>query len=182
MVTKKKNTLESPESGNVDKIREIIFGGQMRDYERRFNELESQIRADLDSLRELWSRQLKSLEDFVKTEVSRLNDRVQADKKDSKESFRKVESDLREAASVTEQSIQELDNRLSAEQRDIRTQIHAQSQSFEEALVQMREALKKDTSRLGDRLESEKVSRQELSGFFTEVAMRLQGEFDLPEG
>ena len=29
--------------GNVDQIREILFGGQMRDYDSRFDDLENQL-------------------------------------------------------------------------------------------------------------------------------------------
>ena len=32
--------------GNVDKIRDILFGGQMREYERRFERLEADFRFD----------------------------------------------------------------------------------------------------------------------------------------
>ena len=34
---------ELEESRNIDKIREIIFGGQMRDYEKRFSLLETRV-------------------------------------------------------------------------------------------------------------------------------------------
>ena len=35
--------IEAASAGNVDKIRDILFGGQMRDYERRFQELEDRL-------------------------------------------------------------------------------------------------------------------------------------------
>ena len=33
----------NPEAGNVDKIREILFGGQMRAYDKRFSRLEDRL-------------------------------------------------------------------------------------------------------------------------------------------
>jgi hypothetical protein len=37
---------------NVDQIRDILFGGQMRDYERRFQELGQRLEAEMARLRE----------------------------------------------------------------------------------------------------------------------------------
>ena len=34
-----------PDTGNVDKIRDILFGSQMRDYDRRFSTLEERLSA-----------------------------------------------------------------------------------------------------------------------------------------
>ena len=44
-------TLDS-EAGNVDKIREILFGGQMRAYDRRFTRLEERLAKESADLRE----------------------------------------------------------------------------------------------------------------------------------
>lgn len=38
-MSEKKPMPELPADRNVDQIRDILFGGQMRDYERRFQEL-----------------------------------------------------------------------------------------------------------------------------------------------
>ena len=35
--------INQPEAGNVDKIREILFGGQMRAYDKRFSRLEERL-------------------------------------------------------------------------------------------------------------------------------------------
>ena len=34
---------ENPQDRNVDQIRDILFGGQMRDYERRFQDLAERV-------------------------------------------------------------------------------------------------------------------------------------------
>ena len=59
--------------------------------------------------------------------------------------------------------------------------MRSQAQSFEASLADWRESLKHDTTQLGQRLEQDKVSKQDLAGFLSEMALRLQGEFELPE-
>ena len=43
---------EEPREGqNVDKIRDILFGAQMRDYDKRFARLEDRLMKDAEALR-----------------------------------------------------------------------------------------------------------------------------------
>ena len=53
---------------NVEKIRDIIFGGQMRDYDRRFSRLEERVLKETSDLRSEITRRLQELEDFAKQE------------------------------------------------------------------------------------------------------------------
>ena len=69
MATKAKDTKVLEEGGNVDKIREILFGGQMRQYERRFEEMEARIKSELDELRALINKQVSSLDEWARREV-----------------------------------------------------------------------------------------------------------------
>ena len=41
---------------NVDKIRDILFGGQMRDYEQRFARVEEETAKELNRLRNICSK------------------------------------------------------------------------------------------------------------------------------
>ena len=44
--------VDGTQDRNVEQIRDILFGGQMRDYERRFQELDARIAAELSRLRD----------------------------------------------------------------------------------------------------------------------------------
>ena len=44
--------VEGHEGANVDKIRDILFGSQMRDYDKRFGRLEDRLIKDAESLRD----------------------------------------------------------------------------------------------------------------------------------
>ena len=57
---------EGGEGANVDKIRDILFGSQMREYEKRFTRLEEQVAKSLDGIREDMKKRLDALEDPFK--------------------------------------------------------------------------------------------------------------------
>src|SRR5688572_33093190 len=65
--------------GNIDKVRDILFGGQMRDYERRFNRLDERLLQESADLREDVRKRISALEQFVKQETESLADRINAE-------------------------------------------------------------------------------------------------------
>src|ERR1051325_9278771 len=75
----KQQTISSDLSGgNLDKIREILFGNQMRNYEKRLTRLEERVVIETTDLREDLRKRFDSLELFIKKEVESLGDRIKA--------------------------------------------------------------------------------------------------------
>src|SRR6202161_713816 len=64
------------EGANVDKIRDILFGSQMRDYDKRFVRLEERLAKAADALRDDLKKRFDSLESFVQQEVESLHQRL----------------------------------------------------------------------------------------------------------
>src|SRR6202162_6664752 len=56
---------EAPEGANVDKIRDILFGSQMRDYEKRFIRLEDNVTKAKEGLGEDMTKGLDTRRAFV---------------------------------------------------------------------------------------------------------------------
>ncbi len=64
---------------NLEKVRDILFGAQMRDYELRFTHLEEGLLKESADLREETRLRFDTLENFIKQEISALSDRVKAE-------------------------------------------------------------------------------------------------------
>jgi hypothetical protein len=67
----------SPDS--LEKVRDILFGAQMRDNERRFAHLEEGLLKESADLREETGSRFDTLENFIKQEIAALSDRVKAE-------------------------------------------------------------------------------------------------------
>ena len=65
---------------NVNKIRDILFGGQMRDYDRRFAELDSRLAADVERLSKDLSARMDNLESYIARELATLTERLTQEK------------------------------------------------------------------------------------------------------
>ena len=64
---------------NVDRIRDIIFGSQMRDYDSRFQRLEERLAFEGAAMRSDLQKRLDALEAFMKGEVESMTNRLRAE-------------------------------------------------------------------------------------------------------
>ncbi len=66
--------------GNIDKIRDILFGSNMREYEQRFMRLEEALRKESSDLRDTTRRHLESLEAYVHKELAAIENRLNTER------------------------------------------------------------------------------------------------------
>ncbi|MEM7299199.1 MAG: hypothetical protein AAF391_13155, partial [Bacteroidota bacterium] len=165
---------------NVDKIRDILFGGQMRDYDRRFNELEQRLVKENQRLADEVSSRLDKLDAFIKKEVDRIAERNKQEKKDRLDAEKSLDSSLQKSTKDLLKAIGDVDESLTENCAELRKDLHDQSQEFEKDLNQSKADLEYELDTKSKELHELKVSRDELAGFFNEIALRLNKEFNLP--
>jgi len=170
-----------PAGGNVDKIREIIFGGQMRDYERRFGQLESRIDADLKRMRDDFDTRLTQLDGFVRRELDKLLDKLNTERKERKDSHKQLEKQINATQSELGEEIAGLDERTSKEQMEIRNSMRDTEKSLMSQIQKSFDELKQLVDRQIELLQTDKIDRGEMAEYLTEVAMRLNRDFEMPE-
>ena len=101
---------EVREGQNVDKIRDILFGSQMRDYDKRFMRLEERLAKAADALRDDLKKRFDSLESFVQQEVESLHQRLKTEKTERVDAIKELTRETRESSKT-------LENRLVATRR-----------------------------------------------------------------
>jgi hypothetical protein len=165
---------------NVDQIRDILFGGQMRDYERRFQELNERIEADLASLRQDQERRFNQLDKRLDEQLERLSKALRQEVSDRTASQDDLESRLGQSArsqrSEINAAIDGLGQELSAGEERLRSALA----ELDAALKDQAGRLSQNLARSRDELRADKVGREDLAALMTELALRLKGDFDLP--
>jgi vacuolar-type H+-ATPase subunit I/STV1 len=165
---------------NVDQIRDILFGGQMRDYERRFQELNQRLEADLARLRDTQEKRLAQIDKRIDDQLEKLGKLVRQEVQDRNSAVDDLESRLQQAARTARVEINKSleglsheltgsDERLRGALVDLHTTAAARATDTESALA-----------RTSAELRAEKVGRDDLAALLTEFALRLKGDFDLP--
>jgi hypothetical protein len=172
---------DAPEGANVDKIRDILFGSQMREYEKRFGRLEEQVVSSLETIRQDIKRRFDSLEAFTHQEVESLSQRLKNEKGERVENVKELTAEMRSLAASLQNKLSQLEEQMTSGQGDLRTRILDQTKSLSDEI----ERTKKDFSAVIDRevqtLRSEKTDRASLADLFNELALRLNNGLTLPD-
>jgi len=167
--------------GNVDKIRDILFGSQMRDYELRLDAMEKRITQSFERAARDIERRIERLDAYARREVDKLSEQIKTERKDRVAEGKKGASDLGELSEQVESWFAEADEQLASETKDLRTILHTQSEELNaqirEAHEQLQSALQKESAQLADI----KLGREDMAALLTEVAMRLNNDFKLPK-
>jgi DNA repair exonuclease SbcCD ATPase subunit len=173
---------ENMETGNVDQIRDILFGAQMRDYEQRFSRLEERVLNESDALRSETNNRLDALEDYIKQEVSSLVDQISNERGEREDDTRHLTDELNKNIESIDKKISQVQDKLTQGQGESREALLEQSKSLLAEIQSVRTSLTEQLNKNTDKLEHNKTDRKALADMFSEVAMRLNGEFNLPEG
>lgn len=168
------------DGGSVDKIRDILFGTQMRDYDKRFARLEERLIKEANDLREETRRRFDSLESFIRSELSTLTDRAKNDANRRDELNEAMSLHLQETARSIERKLAQLDEQTSQAQRDLRQQLLTQSQSLNDEIRRKHDELAAALAREASELRYDKADRAALADLLTEMALRLNNQFRLP--
>lgn len=167
--------------GNVDQIRDILFGGQMRDYERRFHELEERIRREAEKLRVDLVKRMDGLEGLLRDQHEQVQGQLKRVDREWREAAEAGDGRLQAQARALKQELSTLEQKHDADTQALRERLHKLGNESADALRARVDELLAELERVGGQLREDKVARAELAGFFSEMALRLNREFDLPQ-
>jgi DNA repair exonuclease SbcCD ATPase subunit len=163
--------------GNVDQIRDILFGGQMREYDHRFALLERQTSGDHERLRLEVEERFRAWAEQSSAALRQLGEQLQAER-----TARAAET--QSAAQATHAALENLTRQLTEATGRLETQLReqetrhreqeAQHQATHETARQEREALATRIDEQLRQLTGVVAERDALSDLFTEMAGRLR--------
>jgi hypothetical protein len=195
--------------GNLEKIRNILFGAQSREYDRRFARVEerlakeaSDIRDDLrrafEALDAKLQRALETVDDRFRAEETErsaatrelaanlkdtnrsLQERIKNEQSDRVDAVKELTGELRDAANSIDRRLNQLNEQTQKANRELRDALGDQARAQSDDLRHKTEELWAALSRSVEDLRSEKTDRASLAAMLNELAMRLTDEFKIP--
>ena len=158
-----------PES--LDKVRDILFGGQMRAVESRLQVIEERFRQEHEALRSDFARQVESLDAFIRSEVQTLDERLAAERAKRTEELKSLAAEIKEAIRTLEKRHVKLEESANLADATLRDE-----------LLLLGEQLSNELARSHQALDSAKTDRTALAGMLTDMAARLGGAPTSPPG
>jgi hypothetical protein len=172
---------EAPGAGNLEKVRDILFGNQMREVDRRFARLEERIVKETRDLKDDIKRRLDALEAYATKETETLAGHIRQEHGDRVEANTRFARELADTAGAFERRTASLDEQLAKGQREIRQHILEQQQRLSEDMRERIDEVLAALARETHELRTDKTDRMALASLLKEMAMRLTDEFRLPD-
>jgi hypothetical protein len=162
-----------PES--LDKVRDILFGSQMRAVETRLQGLEERLRREHEAIKTDFSKQVESLDGFIRSEVQIVTERLGAERTKRTEELKALAAEIKEAIRALEKRHVKLEEATNMADAGLRDQLLMQSKSAATELAKLGERLAAELARSHQELKSTKTDRAALSSLFSELATRVSG-------
>lgn len=165
---------ESGQTGNLDKIRDILFGAQHRDHERRFALLEHNLVREATALRTELTKRFDALEAFIQQEVAVLSGRLQQEQQTRGEAIQKLLDDLTGLNRDLERRAGELAQQTSSTEEALRRETLDHVATLTRALEQAQTQLTDSLNRSVQHLSHNKTDRHALASMLSELSAKLK--------
>ena len=167
--------------GNVEKIRDILFGAKLREYDSSLEKLES-----------ILSRLQQEIANRLEQTKNSLNQEIRASIELLEQKIKSVSSNLQEEETELKTQIEYSNNKLSESVKSLDGLAYNQTTSLKEEASETSKHLQQDIATLKQEILQElekqftnvqdiKASRYDLSEILMELSLRLKGTDWLPE-
>jgi type I site-specific restriction endonuclease len=157
----------------VDKIRDLLFGSQMQDYDRRFSMLEERFLQRFREIEAETARKLSSLELNAKQQVESLVAQLREEKDLRTDADKEIERTQREHNDVFEKRLRSTSEQLNKLERDQADRLAQEVQSLREEIKRRSEEIQRTIEKMFAELSNVKTDRNLLAGLFVEIARCL---------
>jgi uncharacterized phage infection (PIP) family protein YhgE len=169
------------ERDSVDRIRDILFGAQVRQFEQRFNLLEETIRKEVVNLRDETRKTIETLENYTKKELESLVAQLKTEQTERSDSVSDLSGKLDNLNKTLDKKIIRLDEKTTVGQHDLQEQILQQSKNLMREIQQIHAEITATLKKAVEELRKEKTDRMALGNLFNEIGLRLKEEFKIPD-
>lgn len=164
------------ENNSLEKVRDILFGNQMRDVDKRLARMEERLQKDFTNLRDETRKSLDSLENYIKQEVDSLTEKLKKERAEREQAVSTLSLEQKNTANALDGKFAQLDEEATTKTRELREQLLNQSKTLHDEIRQKYEEILAVLDREASELRHQKTDRSSLAALFTELAIRLNSQ------
>ncbi len=160
------------EVGNVDQIREILFGGHLRAFDERFGLVETRLAKETEALRKATDKKIEDLQRLAAEIRDEAVDRLGAEANSRELALNKFELALGQSRADAENQMAAIEDRFAAEMKELRDELKNVHKELSAALAKA----DRQNQKAGEKLEQDKAARRDLAELFRTLAQSLHPE------
>jgi DNA repair exonuclease SbcCD ATPase subunit len=142
--------------------------------------LEEALAKETAEIRETSRRRFEQLESYIKKELELLQTRWKTERDDRSDAAVQHSRELRELGESLSRRLRDLDERGTAVERDLRSQLLQQAKDLSDDIQARHDAVGALLEKRFQELRHGKTDRAALASLFNEVALRLNDQFQIP--
>ena len=165
----------NPGLGDIEKVRDILFGKYVSNFEQRFADLEARLEDDVDQLKDRLTEKIAGMDEMVNISLDKLDKRI-ADERQSRDTELSALQDMLSKAETTLQhSISLMEDQANQDLASIKKAMETSQQELVDQVTTVQSELTQQSAAQKQELEADKVGRQALALMLDEVAIKLRG-------
>jgi uncharacterized protein YicC (UPF0701 family) len=172
--------ISSGSAGNVDRIREILFGPQLREYGQRLTRIEERLSQETEELKAEVRRRLETLEGYARQEVKDWNERLRTERDERAAAADRLSQTLANSVKLLENRLTESDERTSNALRELRQQTFDRIKSLVDDFTTEINTMQSCQKRHLEELRGSSIDRFAFASLLTELAVRVRGDLAVP--
>jgi hypothetical protein len=167
------------DSRTVDRIRDILIGEQMRNYEGRLQHLDERLVTEATEARVQIEKRLEALEQFSKGEFESLTKRLTTEESERRGTIEKLYLALAETTKAFEFKIKNLEQ-YAREIHDLHRQLLEQSKALSAEFKEKHEQMQKTLNREAEQIRAAMIDRHGLAGMLGDMAQQVKNDSRAP--
>lgn len=160
-------------SGGIDRIRDILFGAQMSDYELRFKRLEESLKSESNSMHDRIEKRFLSLQQSLQEQFGNLKELLQKEQEARSKALEQAEAHQARTTKTLEQTIQKLREDLNRSIDQVGSRLEDRSKTLKSDMKSDYEELRRMLEGHFQELSSNKADRATLATLLTDLAGNL---------
>jgi hypothetical protein len=167
--------------GNIDQIRDIIFGSQLRDYDNRLDRLESdtaifqqEMRDRIDQIKAILATELRTATDLVEKKLKTLSLKSQEDSVDLQQQVDRIQRKF-------SSNIESLDVAIDKQEQELRSELLQTRTNLQNDVLALRDMVFEELDRRFALVREGKVSKDDMAEALFELALRMKGTEFVPK-
>ena len=167
--------------GNIDQIRDIIFGAHLREYNSRLDKAEADISGIQQDVRDRLNDLKLTLATELRTAVESIDKRLKTISASAQEEAADLRQQFDRINRKFTNSIETLDETVEAQRTALRDELAQTRDSLQNDNRELRSLVLEELDRHFSILREDKLSKDDLAELLFELGMRLKGSEFVPE-
>jgi hypothetical protein len=163
-----------PES--LDKVRDILFGGQMRAVESRIQSLEERLLREQEIMRADLQQVIRDVDAHARRELEALDARLTTEREQRTEELKALGAELRESLRALERRHAKLEEAVNTADAELRDGLLEHSRATSAEFERLSKRVAADLDREVTGLRHDKLDVAEMASVFSDMVSRLGGE------